>query len=281
MPIDREKLFGNYIGYVLEDVDPLQSGRVQVFIPSVHSQLQEVIETPEILTGQGGSMELPMNMSRDQIESLKEFCPWATLAQPMIGGGSGHDYSGGSMYGGDGNPSGGVFGGYVTIDKFSFNSDGAGGGGLSSTYQSKTASGISNTGEILGYTIPLDSTFTKVKDGRIRQPAIITFQEGGNYYRILAIANDTGGIHINGDSKNRGWGEIGYNTYKYLQDQYDFPLEIGRNSLTMPQDAKATYELLDGDIRNVEQYRALKEKLVSENRLGTCLLYTSPSPRDA
>jgi hypothetical protein len=163
----------------------------------------------------------------------------------------------------------------VSANSFAFNNDGntRTDTNLSDTYLPKTASGIPNDGEILGYTIPLDSTLTKIaKDGngnpvaRIRQPAIVTFRDSsGKEYRVLAVGNDTGGKQITGP-RDRGWGEFGTNTWRAVQSQ-GLNVTLGRNSLEGVNGVTATYEFLDGRINNVDEYRYLQNELIASGKL--------------
>lgn len=161
-----------------------------------------------------------------------------------------------------------------TVDKFSFNTDGSGHGKLSGSHQSRTASGIGNGGEILGYTIPLDSSLRRIKTkngrpvARVKQAAILTFTSEGKTYRLLAIGNDTGGRHINGNSRNRGWGELGINTWRELQRQ-GMGVEISRNRLGVPRGTTLQFAFLDKTVSSVEQYRELKSELTAQGMLGT------------
>lgn len=161
-----------------------------------------------------------------------------------------------------------------TVDKFSFNTDGSSHGKLSGSHQSRTASGIGNGGEILGYTIPLDSSLRRIKtkNGRpvakLRQAAILTFTSDGKSYRVLAVGNDTGGRHINGNSRNRGWGELGINTWREVQ-RLGLGVQISRNRLGVPRGTTLQFAFLDQTVRSVEQYRELKSELASQGMLDT------------
>jgi hypothetical protein len=169
------------------------------------------------------------------------------------------------------------------ITSFSFNNDGnrTQDTTLSNTYLGKTASGIPNDSEILGYTIPLDSSLSKVQldangnpVARLRQPAIVTFTDAnGKSYKVLAVGNDTGGKWVGNNSSQRTWGEFGSNTYRALQSQ-GLGVDIGRNAkgtpfLNMPKGTTASFEFLEGNITNVQQYRDLQSQLTSQGRIGT------------
>jgi len=169
------------------------------------------------------------------------------------------------------------------ITSFSFNNDGntTQDTTLSNTYLGQTASGIPNDSEILGYTIPLDSSLKKIQldangnpVARLRQPAIVTFTDAnGNSYKILAVGNDTGGKWVGNNSSQRTWGEFGSNTYRALQSQ-GLGVEVGRNSsgtpfLNMPKGTTASFEFLEGSVTSVEQYRELQSQLSTQGRIGT------------
>lgn len=175
----------------------------------------------------------------------------------------------------------------ASTNTFAFNNDGntTSDTGLSDTYLPKTASGFSNDGEILGYTIPLDSSLTKIaRDSngnpvaQIKQPAIVTFKDSaGKEYRVLAVGNDTGGKQISGPN-DRGWGEFGTNTWRAVQDQ-GLGVSLGRNSLGGTEGVTATYEFLEGQVNSVDEYRALQQKLVAEGKLNPSQTAT-PVPTD-
>jgi len=145
---------------------------------------------------------------------------------------------------------------------------------ISSTYQNRTASGIANDSEILGYTIPLDASLKNVaKDSsgnpvaKLFQPALVTFKDGsGREYRVLAVGNDTGGRQVGGNALTRDWGEFGTNTFRTLQKQ-GLDVSLAKNSLGLPAGTTATYQFLDGEVKNVEQYRALQSQLVASGAL--------------
>jgi hypothetical protein len=164
----------------------------------------------------------------------------------------------------------------VRVSNFAANNDGNTrvDVGLSDTYLPQTATGIPNDSEILGYTIPLDSSLKQIaRDSSGNpvankgQPAIITFRTStGNEYRVLAVGNDTGGRQVNGNPLQRDWGEFGTNTFRALQQQ-GLNVQLARNSLTLPPGTTATYEFLNGNITDVSQYRALQQELVQSGRL--------------
>lgn len=154
----------------------------------------------------------------------------------------------------------------VMVTRFSFNTDGSSYGSLSGSHQGRTASGIGNGGEILGYTIPLDSSLKKIKTkngrpvARLRQAAILTFTSGDQTVRLLAVGNDTGGRHINGNSRNRDWGELGVNTWLEAKRR-GLGIQITRNSLKIPRDTTLEYAFLEETVSSVAQYRQLEAKL--------------------
>lgn len=164
----------------------------------------------------------------------------------------------------------------TSATQFAFNNDGntQGDQGLSSTYQNKTASGIPNDSEILGYTIPLDASLKQIaRDSsgnsvaNLKQPAIITFRtSSGQEYRVLAVGNDTGGRQVGGNPLVRDWGEFGTNTFRALNKQ-GLNVQLGRNSISLPPGTTAIYEFLNGSIDTVQQYRELQNELVQTGRL--------------
>lgn len=160
-----------------------------------------------------------------------------------------------------------------SVDKFSFNTDGSGSGKLSGSHQARTASGIGNGGEILGYTIPLDSSLRRIKTkngrpvARLKQAAILTFTSGDQTVRLLAVGNDTGGRHIDGNSRNRGWGELGINTWREVKRQ-GIKVQIARNRLGIPRGTRLEYGFLDQTVSSIKEYRELKATLTEQGMLG-------------
>lgn len=80
------KLFGSYIGIVIDAVDPEHLGRVQVFIPSLDCNLISSFtgQSSYIFPGNdtGGDLSI-----RD-LNLLKKSCVWAYTSQPIFGGSS-------------------------------------------------------------------------------------------------------------------------------------------------------------------------------------------------
>jgi hypothetical protein len=158
-----------------------------------------------------------------------------------------------------------VVGTATTATRFSFNTDKSQYSRFSGSHQNRTASGIGNGGEILGYTLPLDSSLRRVKEGKRYQAAILTFRQGLRTVKLLAVANDTGGRHINGNSRNRGWGELGINTWFAAKDA-GLRVTISRNRLSLPG-TRLHYSFLDAEVRTVSQYRSLKRRLQQSGQL--------------
>lgn len=79
-------LAGSYSGIVIDDVDPLGFGRVQVYIPSLDSTLPDTLQGKSefIFPGNdnGGSLDL------QAVKLLRSKCCWAYVQQPCFGGGS-------------------------------------------------------------------------------------------------------------------------------------------------------------------------------------------------
>lgn len=275
-----QQYLGNYRGYVLKSSG--ETGRVKVWVPQVHTKLyNERLQNPQIFEYDNGS-GVVAGLTQAEVDKLSNYVPWASLCQPLIGGGGNSlSYSGRDSTVGDGVPSLGSAVGSIRVSEFALNTDGsAGGSEFSSTHQNVTASGITNGSEILGYTIPLDSSLKKIKEGRLNQPAIITFTSGDKQQKVLAVANDTGGRQIGGDPNNRGWGELGLNTIKSLKES-GFGVRYGKNSLTFPEGTVATYEFLDGEVKTVDQYRELKIKLESSGSLENSEISNEPTQKPA
>lgn len=92
--------FGNYLGLVVNDKDPQQRGRVQVFIPHIMPALYDEwnkegkdisfnITDDNIITG----------LSKSLVERLQKMLPWAECAAPIIGSGPAgiYDYETGQL----------------------------------------------------------------------------------------------------------------------------------------------------------------------------------------
>jgi hypothetical protein len=95
-----EKYYGNHLGLVINDNDPENRGRVQVFIPhisttlfqgwnEVYSQDNEKIKDP-IIKGMG---EEQGGLPDVILERLKRILPWAEGAMPIWGGGTSAVYN--------------------------------------------------------------------------------------------------------------------------------------------------------------------------------------------
>ena len=152
-----------------------------------------------------------------------------------------------------------------SVSRFSFNTDKSKYAHLSGSHQSQTATGIGNGGTILGYTIPLDSSLKRVKEGQRNQAAILTFTQGSKSITLLAVANDTGGLHVNGNSHNRTWGELGINTWLAAQKQ-GLNIQLSRNRLSTPG-VKLKFQLLDYRVKTVSQYKRLQRVLRDSGQL--------------
>lgn len=90
------QLGGIYRGYVLRVDDPTKSGRVKVWVPSVHGTNLNFhnVDSPEYIGG----------LNNDEVEDLKEKLPWAPVGQSLFGGGGSAYDSGGALIVGDGTP---------------------------------------------------------------------------------------------------------------------------------------------------------------------------------
>jgi len=85
--------FGNYLGIVVQNNDPLRQGRVKVFVPhispTVYSKWNEVVKDKKFkFLGKNTFSDLT-----DILEDLKKILPWATLATPLVGESSSGRYN--------------------------------------------------------------------------------------------------------------------------------------------------------------------------------------------
>lgn len=82
-----------YKGIVIQNDDPLQSGRVKVFVPDIHFSLLGLEKEQQINDLYFGFFGKNINESAgpqkvdltDYIEELKEKLPWANVLQPIVG----------------------------------------------------------------------------------------------------------------------------------------------------------------------------------------------------
>jgi hypothetical protein len=77
--------FGNYLGIVVQNNDPLRQGRVKVFVPhispTVYNKWNEVVKDKKFkFLGKNTFSDLT-----DILDDLKKILPWATLATPLVG----------------------------------------------------------------------------------------------------------------------------------------------------------------------------------------------------
>ena len=152
----------------------------------------------------------------------------------------------------------------LAVIKFTVNTDGSQFGHLSKWHNAGTATGIGNGGEILGFTLPLNRDLKTIKQVSDFKPE--EFEVDGDTHRLLAVANDVGGRQINRSRFNRGWGELGINTFLYLQN-LKVAIDIRHNYLSVPAGMKLTYRFLDQKIRSEEEYRQLKKNLIQQGRI--------------
>lgn len=85
--------FGNYLGIVVQNNDPLRQGRVKVFVPhispTVYSKWNEVVKDKKFkFIGKNTFSDLT-----DILEDLKKILPWATVATPIVGESSSGRYN--------------------------------------------------------------------------------------------------------------------------------------------------------------------------------------------
>jgi hypothetical protein len=91
---DNEKLYKSiYKGIVIQNDDPLQSGRVKVFVPDIHFSLIGLEKQESINNLNFGFFGKNINQLAgprrvdltDYIEVLKDKLPWASVLQPIVG----------------------------------------------------------------------------------------------------------------------------------------------------------------------------------------------------
>ncbi|NBW56594.1 hypothetical protein EBR43_02180 [bacterium] len=83
--MDYPKYYGNYLGIIVQNNDPLRQGRVKVFVPhispNIYSKWNEVVRDKKFkFIGANTYSDLT-----DIVDDLKKVLPWATLATPLVG----------------------------------------------------------------------------------------------------------------------------------------------------------------------------------------------------
>lgn len=93
------KHLGNFRGIVFKNTDPSRSGKVKVWVPSVHKEIYQ--KDIEAIDGIGGSARgLIGDYSQKVVDTVSADLPWAEVAQPvMAGGGSSYGYGGSETFG--------------------------------------------------------------------------------------------------------------------------------------------------------------------------------------
>jgi hypothetical protein len=172
------------------------------------------------------------------------------------------------------------------VRTLSVNTDGdITGAALSPTGQSKTATNIPNTSNILGYTIPLNNGQTAVPKGT---PAIVTFRlSDGRTVSELLVGNDVGGYNTDYGNPNakRLWGEIGYNTFNKLASDYSVNVNYSTNGSKIQgistniqsisyqfldnAGARQTFANYSGPLAIKQAtYNQLRDQLLNEGKIG-------------
>lgn len=86
--------FGNHLGICINNVDPENRGRVQIFIPHIMPALYEGWnELGEDIKLECVGNNLPNGLSSKVIEKLTQILPWAEAAMPVIGNSVAGTYS--------------------------------------------------------------------------------------------------------------------------------------------------------------------------------------------
>ena len=85
--------YGNYLGIVIQNNDPLKQGRVKVFVPhispSVYNKWNEVVRDKKFkFIGRNNFSDLT-----DILDDLKKILPWAHLSVPLAGESSSGRYN--------------------------------------------------------------------------------------------------------------------------------------------------------------------------------------------
>lgn len=81
-----KEYFGNHLGICINNTDPENRGRVQVFIPNIMPALYSGWnELGEDVKLECIGNNLPNGLRQDVVEKLKKVLPWAEAAMPIIG----------------------------------------------------------------------------------------------------------------------------------------------------------------------------------------------------
>ncbi len=84
-----QKFLGNYLGLVVDDQDPEQRGRVQVYVPHIMPTLFEGLNKEnQTITFSAVGDNLANGLTADMLFRLREILPWAEGAMPIIGSGA-------------------------------------------------------------------------------------------------------------------------------------------------------------------------------------------------
>lgn len=82
---NQNKLYGNYLGIVIANNDPLKKGRVKVFVPhlspDVYKNWNETFKDKKFKF-LGKNIDSPID---DIVDDLKDILPWADCASPLAG----------------------------------------------------------------------------------------------------------------------------------------------------------------------------------------------------
>ncbi len=81
-----EKYYGNHLGICVNNIDPENRGRVQVFVPHIMPALYEGWnELGEDIKLECVGNNLPNGLSSKVVEKLTKILPWCEAAMPVIG----------------------------------------------------------------------------------------------------------------------------------------------------------------------------------------------------
>lgn len=87
MSLKDERLFGTYVGLVVESNDPNDLGRVKVFVPGLNGSIYAGWN--DVQTDFEFASNTPETFPPETLARLKKTIPWARPAMPLWGGGTG------------------------------------------------------------------------------------------------------------------------------------------------------------------------------------------------
>lgn len=198
------KYYGNYVGIVVQNNDPLGKGRVKVYIPHVSPNVYKrwnEVSTDKKFKFLGGNIQSDLSKI---VEELKEILPWCICASPLVGENTSGRYNTTEDYGTTSDSNFYGLSGFKTDNPKSNNStttDGTGekAGAIYEKYATKLSDPFSNPKQSKANQVNLysneytPSTYSNKAKGSFSIPAVgshvwVFFYEGDPYYPVYWAA---------------------------------------------------------------------------------------------